>query len=90
MFQDRSQNFSYLRPNIPPFTFGVLSRCLTKILEIMGRIKAKWSQDNEGSISEDKNLYVLIKPASRNAHLGTRHTSCSWLQEMRTERAYIR
>lgn len=56
----RSQNFSYLRPNIPPFTFGVLSRSLTKILEVMGRIKAKWSPDNEGSISEDKNLYVLL------------------------------
>lgn len=31
-----------------PFMFGVLSRSLTKILEIMGRIKAKWSQEKEG------------------------------------------
>lgn len=30
-----------------PFMFGVLSRSLTKILEIMERIKAKWSQENE-------------------------------------------
>lgn len=31
-----------------PFMFGVLSRSLTEILEMMGRIKAKWSPENEG------------------------------------------
>lgn len=41
------------------------------------------------SILEDKNLRVLIKQCSHNAHLGTRRPSCSLLQEMRMERAYI-
>lgn len=37
-----------------PFMFGALSRSLTKIVEIMGRIKAKWSQEDEESILEDQ------------------------------------
>lgn len=73
-----------------PFMFGVLSRSLTKILEITGRVTAKPSQENEGKYIGDKNLCVLIKWHSHNAHLGIRYTAGSLLQEMRMERAYIR
>jgi hypothetical protein len=77
------------KPKHIPFMFGVLSRSLTKILEIISRTKAKRSQENEG-IRKDKNLYVMMKWHSYNTHLGTRQTSCSLLQEMRMERTYIR
>lgn len=73
-----------------PFMFGVLSRSLTKILEIMGESSQSGVKRMKESILEDKNLYVLIKQHSNNAHLGTRHTSCSLLQETRMERAYFR
>lgn len=36
-----------------PFMVGALSRSLTKIVEIMGRIKAKWNQEDEESTLED-------------------------------------
>lgn len=37
-----------------PFMLGALGRSPTKTVEIMGRIKAKWSQEDEESVLEDQ------------------------------------